>query len=240
MKYAWLILALCLTARAAQDESLQGVVLPVQLNSGLNTSKNKPGRQIRATVMQDVPGTAIRNGSHLVGRVLSASPAAGGSPAQIQLVFDAVEVRGMRLPIKTELRALASALEVEQAQIPQSGPDRGTERNAWTTVQIGGDEVVYRGGGPVARGDETVGVPTYDGVLGRLRAASGKSCAGASDQVQALWLFATDACGVYGLDDVKIAHAGRTSPRGEIILASQKGNFKIASGSGLLLQIVGN
>jgi hypothetical protein len=130
-------------------------------------------------------------------------------------------------------------MEVWDAQLPQTGPDRGTSENAWTTNQIGG-EVVYRGGGPVADGLQPVGVPTYGGVLVHVSAKLGTKCRGeieGNDRLQALWVFSSDACGVYGFPDLEIVHAGRTNPIGEITLASDKGNMNLRAGSGMLLRV---
>ena len=93
------------------------------------------------------------------------------------------------------------------------------------------------------RGLQVVGEPVFpDGVLGKVRSDPGSPCRAAvagNHKTQALWLFSTDACGVYGYDDVKIVHAGRTEPVGEITLASAKGNLAIESGSGWLLRVDG-
>jgi hypothetical protein len=56
-------------------------------------------------------------------------------------------------------------------------------------------------------------------------------------RAQSLWLFSTDACGVYGYNDVTIEHAGRTSPEGEITLRSTNPSLKIRAGSGILLRV---
>jgi hypothetical protein len=45
--------------------------------------------------------------------------------------------------------------------------------------------------------------------------------------------------GVYGLDRLVIARAGRTEPVGIIELASVGGETKIGCGSGMLLRVVG-
>jgi len=173
---------------------------------------------------------------------VAVTPATAGSGARIALRFDTVVAKKQRIPVTTNVRALASLMEVESAQLPKTGADRGTPQTAWTTDQIGGD-VVYRGGGPVARGLQVVGEPLFpDGVLGKMRSDPGSPCRAAVDQnhtPQALWLFSTDACGVYGYEDVKIVHAGRTEPVGEITLASSKGNLAIESGSGWLLRVDG-
>ena len=86
-----------------------------------------------------------------------------------------------------------------------------------TTWQIGG-ETVYRGGGHVMDGKMIVGEPVEEeGVLGRVRASSDGTCRGAvegENRVQALWLFSSDACGVYGYRRVKIEHVGSNEPAG--------------------------
>jgi hypothetical protein len=143
------------------------------------------------------------------------------------------------VPITTNLRALASILEVNSAQIPQYD-DRGSSSYVNTTWQIGG-ETVYRGGGHVMDGKMVVGEPVNDeGVLGWVRANPEGNCRGMIDgnnQLQALWLFSSDACGVYGYRQVKIEHAGRTSPMGEITLSSERGEINIRGGSGMLLRV---
>ncbi len=226
----------------AQSTIPAGTVIPVALNSSLNSRKIKPGQVITARVMQDVPLSPkwkIHAGAKVVGRVIDVQPANGAQRAHVSFRFDALLVSGRRLPVIANLRSLASMMAVEEAQIPQSGPDRGTSQDAWTTVQIGG-EVVYRAGGPVVSGLRIVGKPAADGVLVRVASRPGTMCRGeidANDRLQALWVFSSDACGTYDLPDVAIAHAGRTNPVGEIELLSRKGDLNIRAGSGMLLRI---
>lgn len=225
-------------ALSAQETIANGTILPVRLNSTLD-SRNRPGRGFSARVMQDVPGTSIRAGAKALGRIVSAKPAKDGSGAQLTLRFDSVEISQRTIPLSADLRALASMMEVARAQAPLSGPDRGTPAASWTTRQIGG-EVVYRGGGPVARGLRSVGVPAPNGVLVRAFSPPGSACRGeidGNDRLQAFWVFSSDACGVYGFRDLEIMHAGRKHPAGEIVLTSGQGNFHVASGSGLLLRV---
>ena len=227
----------------AQDSIPPGTVLPIRLDNSLSSRKSKPGEALTGRIMQDVPlgpRLSIHRGARITGHVLDVSPAAIGVHAKISLVFDAIKLRHSAIPIITNLRALASPLEIDAAQIPLYGGDRGTPSTAYTTTQIGG-EVVYRGGGPVARGETVVGEPVFGGVLVSLREAEGKPCRGAIDgnnRPQALWLFSSDACGVYGYPEVEITQAGRTDPVGEIKLSSTDGrDLAIRTGSGMLLRV---
>jgi len=233
---------LALAAALRADNSIPaGTILPVSLNSTLSSAKCKPGQVITARIMQDVPlpdGRTIRAGATVIGHITSVTAASAGS-ARISFRFDTLKTSHQRIPIATHLRAIASLMEVEQAQIPITGPDRGTPESAWTTLQIGGD-AVYRGGGPVEGELGIVGEPVPGGVLGRLITNPERGCRGAidgNDAPQALWLFSSDACGIYSLPHLKIAHAGRTNPVGETILESTKGEVKVHSGAGMLLRV---
>jgi hypothetical protein len=220
-----------------------GTILPIRLSTSLSSRKSKPGQVITGHIMQDVllgPESKISRGARVTGHVVGVTPAAGGGNAQVSIALDAVQLGHSTVPIVTDLRAIASPLEIENAQVPDTGPDRGTPPSAFTTVQVGG-EVVYRGGGPVARGETAVGQPVPNGVLVDVGAAEGQPCRGViggNRQPQALWLFSSDACGVYGYPQVAIAHAGRTNPAGQIVLSSTDGrDLSIRAGSGMLLRV---
>ena len=127
-------------------------------------------------------------------------------------------------------------MEVFDAQLPTTAfDDRGTSESDWVTVQIGGD-VVYRGAGTVLSSDsQVVGRATLAGaVTAKLIASKEGGCRGAladDDREQALWLFSPSACGAYGFEDLKIAHAGRQVPGGQIVLESDK-NVHVPGGAG--------
>jgi hypothetical protein len=244
MKAFFLPLALLLicSAAVAQISIPPGTVIPVALHGSLSTTKSKPGQVVKARVMQDIPlgeGSKIPAGSYVEGKVISVTPASNGSPAQITFEFDRLVTSKGSVPITTNLRALASTLEVTSAQIPQYD-DRGSSSYVNNTRQIGGD-AVYRGGGHVMEGKTVVGEPVNDeGVLGYARPNPEGNCRGAIDgnnRLQALWLFSSDACGVYGYKGVKIEHAGRTSPVGEITLSSDRGDINIRGGSAILVRV---
>ncbi len=243
MKYIWALFFIAFsTSSFAQLPIPPGTVLPVALNSSLDSAKCKAGQAVTARVMQDVPlpsRAKIPAGSKVVGRVTEVKGHNGSSGATVSLRFDTLIVSRKRIAIATNVRAMASMMSVEQAQLPASGPDRGTSENAWTTEQIGG-EVVYRGGGPVAKGLRPVGKPVDGGVLVEVSARPGSPCRGeieGNTSPQALWVFSSDACGLYDLPDVKIVHAGRTEPIGEIVLSSEQGALNVRAGSGMLLRV---
>ena len=243
MNSAWILAAMLAfpAAMIAQSSVPAGTILPVSLDKGLNVRRARPGQEVRAKVMQDVPGTPIRRGAQVVGHIVDASSGANGQ-SKLAIRFDSVRVHRQSIPIITSLRALASFGEVQQAQDPEEGASRGLTPETWTTEQIGGDQV-YRGGGPVAVGTSVVGEPTPYGVLGLPRTQAGKPCRGAiadANSRQAFWLFSTDACGVYGYSNVRIEHAGRTEPAGTITLSTANGKLKLQSGSGLLLRVQQN
>jgi len=232
------------TQLSAQDEIPVGAILPVQLNSSLRSDKARAGQQVSARIMQDVPlpdGHKIHAGAKVIGHIVSATPAVNGMMADLSLRFDTLAMGRRSVPIITNLRALATMMDVSEAQVPESGPDRGTSENEWTTFQIGG-ETVYRGG-DVAHGSNIIGNSVVGGgVLARVTSIPGTKCRGdmsRNDQRQALWVFSSDACGLYDLPGLTLAHAGRSDPIGEIKLLSDRGNVKVRAGSGMLLRVNG-
>jgi hypothetical protein len=229
---------------SAQDPIPAGTVLPVRLNSSFSL-KTQAGSVISARVMQNVAfptGAKIPAGARVIGHVIAITPAADGVGARISFTFDKVMASKRAITVTTNLRAMASFGEVEDAQLPDTASDRGTPENAWTTILVGGD-MNYRGGGPVVEGSNVVGKPTFDGVLSQIASKPGAGCRAAIDgnnRPQALWVFSADACGMYGFPGIRIAHAGRTNPIGVIVLTSQGKNLRISRGSGILLRVTGS
>jgi hypothetical protein len=237
------VVVLAVYSTFAQGAIPPGTVLPIRLNNSLSLKKSKPRQQITGRVMQDVPlggGNKVRDGAKIIGHVIAVSPATNQTEGQIVFKFDSIELGHTLQLITTNLRALASPLAVDDAQLPVYGGDRGTPSTAYTTTQIGG-EVVYRGGGHVERGETIVGEPVYgEGVLAVVAAAQGEPCRGAiagKNQPQAVWLFSSDAGGLYGYSRLAIKHAGRSNPVGEIVLTSDDPNMIIRSGSAMLLRV---
>ena len=233
-----LVLTLMLRTLCWGQALSNGSILPVRLNSSLNTKKAKPGQTITARVMQDIPHSKVREGAKLIGHVLNFKRALDRQRAELTFRFDSVCASKHCFAVNTNLRALASMMEVEQAQVPPTGPDRGTPW-AWTARNLIGGEVAYGQGGPVARGTDIVGEAVVDGVLVRPERNSARGCRGEigdNPQLQAFWVFSADACGAYGFPNLTITHSGRTAPYGDITLSSDE-NINVRSGSGMLLRV---
>jgi hypothetical protein len=223
-----------------------GTILPIRLPS-ISSAKLKKGDTIRCRLAQDVPlpgAGKIHEGATILATVLSTTPAAPATPATLAIKFDTLVQHGKSTPIQTDLRAMASMLEVQQAQIPTTGAGESDVYDWLSTQQVGGDVVYGKGGLVVAAHDKTVGTSDYgNGVLVQVLANAQGGCRGAlagDDRPQALWVFSAAACGLYGFPDLKIRHAGRTTPFGEIVLESTKGPVRIRSGSGALLRVASN
>lgn len=243
----WVGIGLAAQGAFAQDTVPSGTIIPVRLNSSLSSQKSKVGETISARVAQDVPlpgGARIHAGAKIIGHVTGVQLPSAGSPAQLTFVFDHLVLGKKSLPIKTDLRALASPFEVDQAQIPPVGLGEGDTWSSRVTEQIGGD-TVYWGGGPVEGSNGPVGKPVdgidTTGVLVTISAKPGSPCRGEVGEhrgPQAVWVFSSDACGVYGLPGMVIAHAGRKQPIGIIVLSVARGQINIRSGSAALLRVI--
>ncbi len=228
----------CLAQAAPAPFALpSGTVLPVSLDGTLRSDHVHVGQPVRATLMQSIPGTRIHRGAHLLGQVVAVTPAPHPS---ITLRFSKLAQRDSTIPVTVSLRAMASLLEVEEAETPEDMAMRGTVPENATTRQIGGQQV-YRGGGPVAEGMTPVGKPVAYGILAAPLARPGNNCRAqidANPAPQAFWLFSSDACGLFGYPNLLIRHAGRTMPAGQIVFASTGRRFTLQSGSGLLLRVL--
>ena len=218
-------------------------VLPARLETDISSRKAKPGQVITARVMQDVPlpGDAkIPAGSMLAGEITAVQPASESCGGTISFRFDTLRISKETVRLTLHLRAIASMWEVSHAQMPRSF-DPTLSENSWTTIQIGGD-IVNRTSGSVRNRSGIVGKPVVNGVLVRLDPNPGRGCRGdgTGERPQALWLFSTDACGTYDLQDLTIARPDHNSPASateEITLHSTKGDVDVRTGGGLLLLV---
>jgi len=237
-----------IAAPASQVTVPPGTILPVVLRSTISANQVRQGQQIEGRIAQDVPladGSKIRVGSKVQGQIVDVTPATDRAHPMLAIRFDRLQWKGQMVPITTDLRAVAGFMEVKQAGIPEEGAVEGTPSNWWVTTQVGGDSV-YGVEGPVMSAEdssERVGNSVDGGVLAQARPKEGTKCRGAVDgneNPQALWVFSADACGTYGISNVKISHAGRTTPVGTIVLESQKNkDVVLRNGDALLLRVIG-
>ncbi|HYL62897.1 MAG TPA: hypothetical protein VE077_09765 [Candidatus Methylomirabilis sp.] len=224
--------------------------MPVRLATSISSNKSKQGTEVTAKIMQDIPlpeGQKIPKGSQVRGKVVAISPTSASAKSEISVRFDKLLLKHVEIALITNLRAIAGFVEVEEAQIPVHGSGESDVYDWLPTRQIGGDDVYGKEGTVTAWNNpsQVVGRSTYDGVLGHISSQAGTSCRGplyGNDMPQALWVFSSDACGVYGLPYMTIAHAGRNEPLGLIVLRSSHPSLKLPGGTGMLLRIdqIGN
>jgi hypothetical protein len=221
-----------------------GTILPVILRSGFSLDKVKPGQLLHGEIAQEVPlgnGAKIRKGAKVEGHVVEVTAASNGAGNTAKIQFDKVNIAGQWTLVVTDLRAIAGFMTVIDAGVPIEAPTEGSPYNWLPKEQIGGD-VDYGVDGPVRSADDSklVGKFLGNGVLGQVSATEGSKCRGPVDNnnnPQALWVFSSAACGVYGIEHLRVEHAGRTDPLGTIVLVSDARNLKLRDGDGLLLRV---
>jgi len=222
----------------------RGYMLAAKLEHTLSLKDARAGDTLTARIMQEIPlpGKGKIDFRSLVkGSILQVRRDANETGVELTLRFDVVIDHGQNLPVFTSLRAIASFLEVHEAQIPRAAYDEQTPLSWATTYQIGGDERFGDGGRVRNRWKENVGQAVQGGVLVYVKDNPQRGCegpAGEEEHPQALWLFSADACGVYGMKSVQLLQSGDRAPVGEITLHFNKADAKLSAGTGLLLRVV--
>lgn len=220
-----------------------GTILPVSLHKNLSADEVLAGQEIEGEIMQDVPlqgRDKIHANSHVTGTIVSIAQAAGGAGTQVSLRFNKIDNHGEMISMVTSLRAIASYQAVSAAQAPLNSSNSGTPAGWADTVLIGGDVRYGDGGEVVNRQKQKVGKGVGGGVLVHVSARPGSGCDGpinGDDSLQALWVFSSDACGVYGLPGVEITHNGKTAPFGVITLRFEGSETKLDGLTGMLLRV---
>jgi hypothetical protein len=222
-----------------------GLILPVRLENALEVKEAHKGTSMEARLAQEVPLPDRRKiplRSVVKGSVFSVEKDSDGTGTSVTIEFTTLDDHKQALAMSTSLRAIASYIAVRDAQTPWTQADTGAPAGWANTVQIGGD--VRYGDGGIVRNNrrQNVGKGVLGGVLVHVQANPNRGgCEGpinGDDRPQALWVFSADACGVYGLKGVNIAHAGRSEPTGEITLHFAKNDVKLEAGTAMLLRVV--
>lgn len=239
LSFAGILLALLPLRGAEPVQTLPiGTLLPVMLGSTLDSDKSKPGEKISAKLKQDVDAPdrgVVKAGTEITGHIVSAKRAGGGGNAQVVFVFDHIRINGKESPITTGARALASMMAVAEARQPINSVAMDSSSNwDYNTRQIGGDVVFGRK--DVRSEQGVVGMSPEPGwVVGVPRGNPESGCAAPDNKdLQAFWLFSTNACGVYGDEDLHVSQ--QPAQNGQITLSSPK-RVLLRGGGGLLLTV---
>jgi hypothetical protein len=221
-----------------------GLILAARLKDSFKVKDLQKGTIVEMQVMQDtplpdrdkIPMKALVRGS-VVGRAQDSD----GPGVNVTFAFTQVAHKDQNFSIATGLRAIASYMAVRNAQTPLNGINTGSPPGWANTVQVGGD-IRYGDGGPVRnRHKQKVGKGVLGGVLVHISANPSLGCDGpikGQDYLQALWVFSSDACGVYGMKEVTLSRTGNSDPVGEFTLHFEKDDMKLDGGTAFLFQIV--
>jgi hypothetical protein len=221
-----------------------GTVLPIRLDGSLDINSLRPEQRFEARIAQEVPLPSkekISLRSRVMGTVISVNKDSDSSAVSVSLKFDQLEEKKATLNITSSLRAVASFQAVRNAQMSLTGADAGSPAGWATTVQIGGDNRFGDGGKVRNTQKQAVGKGVLGGVMVHIAANPALGCDGpaaGNDRLQALWVFSSNACGVYDLRHVKIIHNGQADPVGVITLEFAKAGMKLESGTAFLLRTI--
>lgn len=237
------ILLLCLAGSCLWGQKIpSGTLLPAMLDDTVDSEKSKPGEAISAKLRQDVPLSGkgkIKRESKILGHVVAVSPASDGNPYQITVQFEQIEVNKHPVNVSVGLRAYATMEMVAQSRQPANA-NSGLGTSVWdlNLSQIGG-QITYSGQKIVKWNGQVVGrIPQPGAVLGVPMANPELGCAGpgANTLEQAFWAFSTNACGIYGNDDMTFVSGIGGANSGQIAFKSPK-KITLRGGSGWLLQV---
>ena len=219
-----------------------GTLLPAMLDGTFDSDKSKPGDEITAKLRQDVllpDHGKIKRESKILGHVVAVAAASDGNPYQITVTFEKLVVNKRPVNINVGLRAYATMELVAQSRQPANA-NSGNGTSVWdlNLSQIGG-QIAYTGQKVVKWNGQVVGrIPQPGWVLAVPMANAELGCAGpgTNKSEQSFWVFSTNACGIYGSNDMILESGiGGTGP-GQIVFKSAK-NITVRGGSGWLLQV---
>ena len=133
------------TAQAPSQPLPQSTAIPVRFERSVDAKKAKPGDTVTAKTMQVIVlpgGEAIAKGTVIVGHVVTAqsfqfdsTPYAHQQPSTLSIHFDKLQQGVAGIPINLSVRAMAGAIDSQQATYPHSTDDTD---HVGTMTLIGG------------------------------------------------------------------------------------------------------
>lgn len=226
------------SASLAQDTELDAT-----LSKPVDARKAKAGDEVTATANEDIKSNgqvAIKKGSKLVGRVISARPLSRGEGAasaatasELAIVFDrAVLNDGREVPLNATIQALAASESRASAGLSDASAGLGSAGAGAGSVRSGGGLVGGIAGGAAG----TVGgmAGSSGGVVNSGIASSGalSKSAGAVGGLEATGRFASGSRGVFGLKNIAFSPTGEASGSA---LTSTTGTVRLDRGTRMLL-----
>lgn len=258
MKTSSLILTLCsplllLPSQAVVAQSSQagtlapGSTLPIRFNKTIQANHVHVGDMIHAKTTQAViltNGQKLPAGSSVLGHIVAASgfkydstPYAKQATSTLSIHFDAVEEKGVHVPLDVYVRAMADPVTVDAALTPNLYDDSLRSR-----MQVGGDVVTPSQKEIVSQRDDVVGYLKHGEAYAHLLRASGSSPDGCDggDTEQPMSVFSASACGLYGFTGTSLESTGRSGATSTLTLVSTRRSPEIWANSMALLEVVGN
>jgi len=198
-----------------------GTKLRVELDKTIDAKKAKPGDPVLAKTMDDLESggkVVAPRGLKIVGHVVAASPHEKGSASRLEIAFDKLDLEhGAEVPMKARVQALAKPVSNATTATENTGPPSSGVPIAPSNRGGAGP-----GGGGMGQAGSTPNAGTMGNPTGTPIGASPPS-----------GKISLNAEGVLGMPDLSLA----AGPAQDSILASEKHNVKLETGTQMILRV---
>lgn len=246
------LVALALLAAATtftQAETIPpSTTIPIEFSSTLKAGKLKPGDAVRARTAQAVMlpnGGEVPKGTPVTGHVTESaafhfdeSPYAIQKPSLLGVRFEQIELKNGKQDVRLQLRALVNVFAIDDGTRPYYEMEYASDM---TVYQVGGDSRIIRGTRIFSPSGNVVEYVRKNGTFGHLQAGpatnstSGLSCDAIGTE-QAVGVFSSEACGLYGFEGSRLEQNGSRSDN--TLLLSRPGvSVEIPAHSMALLEV---
>lgn len=239
---AWMLLSAPASQANVPNAAPVGTAFPVVFTHTINAADAKMGDTVTTKTTQVVilpTGDRIPQGSELIGTIVESHPHSPNEPSELAIRFETLLSAGSKSAIRVRLRAMASFVDsysARSALVQYDTPDNSLYS------QVGGDTYFPYDAVHSPRG-AVVGKATRDGIFVKLARTTAESndriMCDETDTLQAVGIFSSSACGLYGFGDFFLDEAG-TSGDGVIRFHADQHSAKIARGTVALLQVQAN